>query len=713
MAEATGEWLANLETGNASELGTAQVESGNSLAASADAAAHGVYGARCLFGGTTNDCYAWQSFTATGTDCCRLYFRFNSDFSCPDTTGLYLLGFRSGTTWRYYVQFRVVSGAITIYRLYYHTEAGTAFVAAGNVAVSKGDWHYIEVDVLATASAAGVSDGAVRFYFDNETERSGWWLSAVANYGITFDRIYSGMSGTPVPTDGSYVDIDDVKRDATHIGAYLDDNPPVTGAVDQAGEPGVQDATGTVSTPVSPSTGAVDQTGEASAQSSTGTVSTPVPIVIDHSSVELYSSIPEAYKASIKQKWLSVPGESHSGAYRVGLQLLEALDPSFAVSVQDSGTPEGPTSDHLRASRATWGDIDHPTGWIYYYGEEDWWTSALAITRTKAFIQYAHDQGLGLAAVGLGWCWDTTWHNDPTATKDPVYKCGWAGSSVGGPQGDLPWGLDAEDSAITGNSVCLDTYLDATQQYVVYCEANGIPTKVFFNTGAIDNLANTENSYQRYLKHERIRDYIDTHGGILFDYADILCWDDAGNERITQWTDGDSVVHYMPHIATDNLLNLDGSSGAANDYHIGERGALRLGKALWVMLAMMDGWDGTPGVVGSVAQTGEPSIQASSGIVVPAVAGAIAQTGEPSGQTGAGVIIDPPASITGDVAQAGEPSGQTGAGAVSSEISITVYTVLSSTAIQIIIPPGAASGRFRVTTGEGVAVSSESFTVTT
>ncbi len=39
MAEPTGEWLANLETGNASELGTAQVESGNSLAASADAAA--------------------------------------------------------------------------------------------------------------------------------------------------------------------------------------------------------------------------------------------------------------------------------------------------------------------------------------------------------------------------------------------------------------------------------------------------------------------------------------------------------------------------------------------------------------------------------------------------------------------------------------------------------------------------------------------------
>lgn len=91
----------------------------------------------------------------------------------------------------------------------------------------------------------------------------------------------------------------------------------------------------------------------------------------------------------------------------------------------------------------------------------------------------------------------------------------------------------------------------------------------------------------------------------------------------------------------------------------------------------------------------------------------MAQAGEPSGQEGAGVVIAPPPSITGAVAQVGEHSSQAGAGAVLSEISIAVYTVLSSTAIQIIIPPGAASGRFRVTTGEGVAVSSESFTVTT
>lgn len=685
MAEPTGEWLANLESGDASELGTAQVDAGNSLTAIADAAAHGVYGARCLFGGTNNDCYAWQSFTATGTDCCRLYFRFNADFSCPDTTGLYLLGFRSGTSWRYYVQFRVVSGAITIYRLYYYTESGTAFVAAGSVAVSKGDWHYIEVDVLSTASGTGVSDGEVRYYFDDDSERSGWWMNAVANYGVTFDRIYSGMSGTAVPTDGSYVDLDDVKRDSSHIGAYAEpsDNAVVGAPLSVSvtlGAPTIDQADNTVvGSPLS-----VTVTLGAPAISQAAPT-----LVVDHSAVAKYTLIPESYKTAIKQKWLSVPGESHSGAYRTGLELLEAVDADFAVNVVDSGTPEMPTSDYLRASRATWGNIDNPTGWIYYYGEEDWWTSAAAIAQTKVFLQYAHDQGFGLSALGFGWCWDATWHNDPTATKDPVYKCGWAGSSVGGPEGDLQWGLDAEDTAITGNSVCLDTYLSATQEYIDYCEAQSIPTNVFFTTGAIDNLANTESSYQRYLKYERIRDYVDANGGTLFDYADILCWDDAGNERITSWTDGDGTAHSMPHIATDNMLNLDGSSGAANAYHIGERGALRLGKALWVMLAMLDGWDGVT----------------SDNAVVGAPLSVSVTLGAPTIEQVDNTIVGAPLSVS---VTLGAPTIMQ----ASSEIAISVYSVIDSTTIQVTIPTGANSGRFTITTANGIAVSPESFTVT-
>ena len=93
---------------------------------------------------------------------------------------------------------------------------------------------------------------------------------------------------------------------------------------------------------------------------------------------------------------------------------------------------------------------------------------------------------------------------------DPVYQVRWAGSSVGGPDGDLRWGLDADDYALTGNRVCMDTYL-APPGYIDHCQANGYPTKVFFTTGPVDGGGNTgENGYQRHLKHQHIRDYV--HG---------------------------------------------------------------------------------------------------------------------------------------------------------------------------------------------------------
>jgi len=128
--------------------------------------------------------------------------------------------------------------------------------------------------------------------------------------------------------------------------------------------------------------------------------------------------------------------------------------------------------------------------------------------------------------------------------------------------------------------VCLDTYLEATQQYIDYCAAQGYPTKVFFTTGPVDG-SSGENGYQRQLKQDRIRAYVaadDTR--ILFDYADILAWNDAGVQNTETWNG-----HAYQMIHPDNLG--DGSIG-----HIGSAGALRLGKALWWMLARIAGWNG-------------------------------------------------------------------------------------------------------------------------
>jgi hypothetical protein len=313
----------------------------------------------------------------------------------------------------------------------------------------------------------------------------------------------------------------------------------------------------------------------------------PAQIIADHTVVDEYSTIPKVWIDEVKKMWLDVPGESHSEAYRTGLVLLEAIDAKFAVSVVDAGDPEPYTTANLRTSRATWGDVENTGGWRYYYGEEDWFTSATAVARTKAHLDYAHSNSLPIAAMGFGWCWDMTWWNPPSGTADPVYGVRWAGASNGGPEGNLRWGLDAADASLTGNSVCLDTYLAATQQYIDYCASKGYSTAVFFTTGPVDDGPDftAESGYQRELKNTRIRDYVAADASRnLFDYADILAWSNAGVENRQQWSAGKEYQVIHP----DNLG--DGSIG-----HIGSAGALRLGKALWWMLARIAGWDGTPG----------------------------------------------------------------------------------------------------------------------
>jgi uncharacterized repeat protein (TIGR01451 family) len=154
--------------------------------------------------------------------------------------------------------------------------------------------------------------------------------------------------------------------------------------------------------------------------------------------------------------------------------------------------------------------------------------------------------------------------------------------------------LDAGDVALTGNRVTMDTYLSATQGYINHSQTNGYPTRVFFTTGPVDG-SSGESGYQRHLKHEHIRSYVRASSDrILFDYADILSWSNAGQQNLQLWTDYGGVSKQYQMIHADNMLNLDGTPHTEDGDHIGPRGALRLGKALWWMLARIAGWDGTP-----------------------------------------------------------------------------------------------------------------------
>ncbi len=304
-------------------------------------------------------------------------------------------------------------------------------------------------------------------------------------------------------------------------------------------------------------------------------------IIADHTVVDLYDDIPQQWIDSVKTMHFIPAGESHSNAYLEGLVDLEVLDPTYQVDWDGVGDPAPYTDTRLRIDRIMWGDYDNASGWVREFGDEDWFTNSTGISRTKASITYMYENGWEISALGLVWCWDMT--GDATIGTDPVYGCRWFGSILHSPDGAYPWGLDSEDYAITGNSVSMDTYLSATQEYSDYCVANGYDTKIFFATGPLDS-GSDEAFYQVFLKHEHIRDYVKADPTrILFDYADILTHDNDGTQTTMSWNG-----HTFPAITATNLI-------PEQVGHISDAGALRLGKAIWWMLARIAGWDGSTG----------------------------------------------------------------------------------------------------------------------
>lgn len=262
------------------------------------------------------------------------------------------------------------------------------------------------------------------------------------------------------------------------------------------------------------------------------------PIIADHTVVDKYDDIPQYYLDKVKKMWFSVASESHGIAYMTGLAALESIDSEYDISWTYQVPPEAYTDSHLRISQTTWGDINNESGWIYTYGEDDWWLTSLAISRTKAGITYCHDNALEYSAFGFGHCYDSDY-------------------------------IDYAD------------YISATQDYVDYCDSAGYDTKIFFSTGPTD-YSTAEKQYQKYLAWESIRDYVTSDPSlILFDYNDILCYDDGSETPNTQTYDG----HTFPVETTNNLLPESSS-------HISNAGNLRIGKAVWWMLARIAGWDG-------------------------------------------------------------------------------------------------------------------------
>jgi hypothetical protein len=244
-------------------------------------------------------------------------------------------------------------------------------------------------------------------------------------------------------------------------------------------------------------------------------------IIADHQSVLDFSKIPPIYLAQAKKMMVAFLGESHSMAFLTGMELLENSNSEYACNVS-GGEPF--TDKYLRiiAGEST--------------GEAKWftWFAHPVASRppegdyVKKIIKDYSSSGMPISVLGFVWCID---HVDgtPSATTDDVHHVRWYGLSLGGPDGNKCWGLDAADYSITGNRVCMDTYLNATNEYIEFCKTNNYCYKVVYTTCPPHGYYFDESGYQGHLKLEYIRNYVKADPSrILFDYADILCYDDDG-----------------------------------------------------------------------------------------------------------------------------------------------------------------------------------------
>jgi hypothetical protein len=287
-------------------------------------------------------------------------------------------------------------------------------------------------------------------------------------------------------------------------------------------------------------------------------------------------------------------GESHSLTYQAGQELLEQLDPVYQVETYSSYPVPAYSDQYLRIGRP------------FMMGEDSFFSQS-NLDLIKGETKDQNDTGNPHDVMGFGWCWDMTWINPPGGTMDPVHRVRWAGSSEGGPDGNKRWGLDRGDSILTGNRVCMDTYLEGVDELIQFCMEMQIPTQWIYTTGPVDGEEEngTELGFQRELKHDHIRNFVAADDSrILFDYADILCWNNVGEKNMAEWNDKGEI---RPHaqIHPDNLMDYDDSFNIIewtddDGDHIGEVGALRLAKAMWWMLARIAGWEGNGNSTGQI-----------------------------------------------------------------------------------------------------------------
>ena len=112
-------------------------------------------------------------------------------------------------------------------------------------------------------------------------------------------------------------------------------------------------------------------------------------IIADHTAVDEFDSIPRQYIDSVRTMLVDLSGESHSLAYRLGVNLLESIDTVYQAVTYSNEDPPESTKQYLRIGR-------------HFTMGEEYFFSQSKITELKAGILSQNNTGNPFDVMGFG-----------------------------------------------------------------------------------------------------------------------------------------------------------------------------------------------------------------------------------------------------------------------------------------------------------------------
>lgn len=258
------------------------------------------------------------------------------------------------------------------------------------------------------------------------------------------------------------------------------------------------------------------------------------PLIADHTSVQSFDDIPEYWLNRVKEMILHHTGQSHGRQIPFGLDLLEAGDPTYDVDISIADMPAD--TGALRVIRS---QRSQYSSWYELVGPSDYWLYDEGRAETQRTLDYHSAEGTPV---------DVSLHTLSYYVNT--------------------WTVEDVEFYLHGMSILEDEY----------------PDVIFVYETAMAN-AGDDTGYNRWLRNERIREFVKQNNKVLFDYGEMDTWSTDGTEQNTYSYDitGDEIPREHPDWGTDPYYDAG---------HINEEGTVMKAKAMWWLLARLAGWNG-------------------------------------------------------------------------------------------------------------------------